>query len=253
MLTRIVLRLVRKLAIKSDVLLENFKPGTLEKWKMAPADLHPSNPDLIFTRVSGYGQTGPMRSVGGYASVCEAYSGFRYINGYPDAEGKLQGAPVRPNISLGDSLAGLHAAFGTVMALLARGKGKTIPGMPGTGQTVDVAISESVLSMMEGIIPAYDRLGIVRGPSGSGVTGIVPTNAYVTSDPSVFIIIGGNGDAIYRRLMLAMGREDLMGEGFVDNKGRVKNQDIIENAITQWTSQRSAEEAFRVLGAYRLL
>ncbi len=242
--------LVRQLAAQSDVLLENFKPGTLEKWKMGPAELHKLNPSLIFTRVSGYGQTGPMRGVGGYASVCEAFGGFRYINGHPDAEGKPAGAPVRPNISLGDTLAGLNAAFGTVMALLSRNKlrAQQHPDSAAVpGQTVDVAIYEAVMGMLEGIIPAYDQFGVVRGPSGSSVTGIVPTNAYVTRDPAVYIIIGANGDQIYVRLMQLLGREDLIGPEYKTNPGRLRNQAQIEEAITAWTSQRSAEEALRLL------
>ena len=131
----IIYRLVKKLALKSDILLENFKPGTLEKWGLGPSSLHPYNPSLIFTRVSGYGQTGPWASRPGYASVCEAESGFRYINGFPEGGGP----PVRPNMSLGDSVAGLHAAFGTVLALLARKKG-------GGGRVVDVSIMERYLS-----------------------------------------------------------------------------------------------------------
>ncbi|KDN49218.1 CoA-transferase family III [Tilletiaria anomala UBC 951] len=236
--------LVRQLALQSDVLLENFKPGRIERWGLGPSDLHPQNPGLIYTRVSGYGQTGPMRSVGGYASVCEAFSGFRFINGFPDEHGRPAGAPVRPNISLGDSLAGLHAAFGTVMALLARGK--AAPGSK-TGQTVDVAIYESVMAMLEGIIPAYDRFGVVRGPSGSSVTGIVPTNVYVTKDPSTYIIIGANGDSIYNRLMTKIGRQDLIGDEFRNNDDRVRNQETIENAITAWTSQISADDALQAL------
>ncbi|KAF7342960.1 L-carnitine dehydratase bile acid-inducible protein f [Mycena venus] len=208
--------LVRKLALRSDVLIENFKPGTLEKWSLDAASLHPHNPDLIYTRVSGYGQTGPWAARPGFASVCEAESGFRFINGFPDPEtGGLSGPPVRPNISLGDSVAGLHAAFGTVLALLQRQK-KREKGEAG-GTTVDVSILESMLNLMEGIIPAYDRIGTVRGPSGSSVTGIVPTNAYpclpAPSAPTtpVYIVIGANGDSLYARLMHLIGAPHLAG------------------------------------------
>ncbi|EPQ55389.1 CoA-transferase family III [Gloeophyllum trabeum ATCC 11539] len=239
--------LVRKLALKCDVILENFKPGTLEKWGLGPDALHPHNPSLIFTRVSGYGQTGPWASRPGYASVCEAESGFRYINGFPDRDGGLEGPPVRPNMSLGDSVAGLHAAFGTVLALLQRGK------CGGNGQTVDVSIMESMLNLMEGIIPEYDRKGKIRGPSGSSLTGIVPTNAYPclpsSSSPSspTYIIIGANGDSIYNRLMQAMGRPDLTGPKYQHNQHRVERQAEIEQAIVEWTSKRSVEEVERVL------
>ncbi|KIL60643.1 hypothetical protein M378DRAFT_83478 [Amanita muscaria Koide BX008] len=240
--------LAKRLAIKSDVILENFKPGTLEKWEMGPAHLHPHNPSLIFTRVSGYGQTGPWAPRPGYASVCEAESGFRYINGFPDPQtGGLAGPPVRPNISLGDSVAGLHAAFGTVMALLARQKNE------GKGSTVDVSIVESMLNLMEGIIPEYDRKGKIRGPSGSSVTGIVPTNAYpCLPDPSnaslpTYIVIGANGDTIYNRLMEAIGRPDLIGPDYQNNQRRVQKQGVIEGAISAWTSKHKPEEVIDVM------
>ncbi|KAL0569001.1 hypothetical protein V5O48_012970 [Marasmius crinis-equi] len=231
--------LVKRLAIKSDVLIENFKPGTLEKWSLGPASLHPYNPSLIFTRVSGYGQTGPWAPRPGYASVCEAESGFRYINGFPDPEtGGLSGPPVRPNISLGDSVAGLHAAFGT------KKRKRSRPG----GTTVDVSILESMLNLMEGIVPEYDRKGKIRGPSGSSVTGIVPTNAYPClpdpESPSVpsYIVIGANGDTIYNRLMNVVERPDLTGPAYQQNHHRVQRQTEIENAISEWTSKRSAQD-----------
>ncbi|KAI0320563.1 CoA-transferase family III domain-containing protein, partial [Amylostereum chailletii] len=236
---------------KSDVVIENFKPGTLEKWKMGPAHLHPLNPSLIFTRVSGYGQTGPWSSRPGYASVCEAESGFRYINGFPDPDtGALAGPPVRPNISLGDSVAGLHAAFGTVLALLSR-RQKEAQGIAG-GTTVDVSIMESMLNLMEGIVPEYDRKGVVRGPSGSSVTGIVPTNAYPCqpapgSTAPTYIIIGANADSMYERLMRTIGREDLTGDAYQHNHHRVAHQAEIETAISAWTRARTAEEVLRVM------
>ncbi|KAH9846503.1 CoA-transferase family III [Lenzites betulinus] len=237
--------LVKKLAVNSDVIIENFKPGTLERWKLGPADLHPLNPSLIFTRVSGYGQTGPWSSRPGYASVCEAESGFRYVNGTPDAEtGALVGAPIRPNLSLGDSVAGLHAAFGTVLALLSR-KAQEAQGRPG-GQTVDVSIFESMVNLMEGIIPEYDRKNKIRGPSGSSVTGIVPTNAYpckpspeAPTTPS-YIVIGANSDSIYNRLMTAIGRPDLVGANYAQNHHRVERQAEIEDAISAWTRTHTA-------------
>ncbi|KAJ6603223.1 CoA-transferase family III domain-containing protein [Mycena vulgaris] len=243
--------LVKKLALRSDVLIENFKPGTLEKWGLDPLSLHPHNPDLIYTRVSGYGQTGPWAPRPGYASVCEAESGFRFINGFPAAHGDgLEGPPVRPNISLGDSVAGLHAAFGTVLALLQRQKRKK-EGRRG-GSTVDVSILESMLNLMEGIIPEYDRMGKVRGPSGSSVTGIVPTNAYPclpspSSSPSspptpTYIVIGANGDSIYARLMALVGAPHLSSPSYAQNHQRVQHRDEIEAAISAWTSVRSAEE-----------
>ncbi|KAF5374612.1 hypothetical protein D9615_008957 [Tricholomella constricta] len=238
--------LVKQLAIKSDVIIENFKPGTLEKWSLGPADLHRHNPSLIFTRVSGYGQTGPWAPRPGYASVCEAESGFRYINGFPDVDTQgLAGPPVRPNISLGDSIAGLHAAFGTVLALLGR---QRHPSANPSGTTVDVSIVESMLNLMEGIIPEYDRKGKTRGPSGSSVTGIVPTNAYpCLPDPSspstpTYIVIGANGDSIYNRLMQVVERPDLTGPSYQQNHHRVARQVEIEDAISEWTRKHTVEE-----------
>ncbi|KAK0430059.1 CoA-transferase family III domain-containing protein [Armillaria borealis] len=245
--------LVKQLAIKSDVLLENFKPGTLEKWGLSPDFLHPYNPSLIFTRVSGYGQTGPWSPRPGYAAVCEAEAGFRYINGFPDPKtGGLAGPPVRPNMSLGDSVAGLHAAFGTVLALLSR-QSKIQRGENG-GSIVDVSILESMLNLMEGIIPEYDRKGKVRGPSGSSVTGIVPTNAYPClpepgSSTPTFIVIGANGDTIYNRLMTAIGRSELTGPNYEQNQHRVQRQTEIEKAISDWTSQKTVEEVMDTMNA----
>ncbi|KAG9312266.1 L-carnitine dehydratase/bile acid-inducible protein F [Chiua virens] len=222
--------LVKRLAVKSDVIVENFKPGTLEKWGLGPSALHPLNPSLIFTRVSGYGQTGPWSSRPGFASVCEAESGFRYINGFVDPEtNALSGPPVRPNMSLGDSVAGLHAAFGTVLALLSRQRNSGVKG----GQTVDVSIMESMLNLMEGIIPEYDRKGKVRGPSGSTVTGIVPTNCVplLTFTNNTFY------PNIYRH----------WGERRHANRHRVARQAEIEEAISDWTRVRPVEEVVDVL------
>ncbi|KZT01487.1 CoA-transferase family III [Laetiporus sulphureus 93-53] len=246
--------LVRKLAIKSDVLLENFKPGTLEKWILGPANLHPHNPSLIFTRVSGYGQTGPWSSRPGYASVTEAESRFRYVNGFPDLEtGAMSGPPVRPNLSIGDSVAGLHAAFGTVLALFSR-RAREAKGQHG-GQTVDVSLLESMINLMEGVIPEYDRKGKIRGSSGSSITGIVSTNVFPCKPsptnlhvPS-YIVIGANANSMYVRLMSAIGRPDLTGPHYARNQHRVARQQVIEDAISAWTRERTAEEVEEVLQA----
>ncbi|CCM01017.1 uncharacterized protein FIBRA_03065 [Fibroporia radiculosa] len=249
-------KLVKQLAIKSDVLLENFKPGTLEKWNLGPADLHPHNPSLIFTRVSGYGQTGPWASRPGYASVCEAESGFRYINGHPDPEtGMLSGPPVRPNISLGDSVAGLHAAFGTVLALLSKRR-KEAKGQP-AGQTVDVSIFESMINLMEGIIPEYDRKDKVRTlPDDYHLECLEPTFPMHPPRPSPaaplapsFIVIGANADTMYVRMMNAIGRPDLTGPLYAQNQHRVTRQEEIESAISTWTQTKTAEEVEKILQA----
>ncbi|CAO3672458.1 unnamed protein product [Umbelopsis ramanniana] len=233
--------LVKKLAEESDVLIENFKPGTMEKWGLGPDDLYKTNPNLIYTRISGYGQTGPYSKRAGYASVCEGMGGFRYVNGHPNQP------PVRPNISLGDSLAGLHAALGVVMGLLARQRiGET--GASKTGQVVDVAIYESVLGMMEGVIPEFDRFNEIRPPSGTTVTGIVPTNTYPCADGK-HVIIGGNGDSIYKRLMKAAGREDLATAEYETNKERVIHQKKIDEAIASWTSTLTTDQVLEKLEA----
>jgi crotonobetainyl-CoA:carnitine CoA-transferase CaiB-like acyl-CoA transferase len=223
--------LVRRLAAKVDVVLENFKPGTMEKWGLGPADLRGDNPRLIYARVSGFGQTGPYASLPGYASVCEAVGGLRHLNGMPGEP------PVRPNLSLGDTLAGLHAALGVLMALLDRERRD-----PERGQDVDVAIYEAVFNCLEAVVPEYDAAGSVRGPSGTTITGIAPTNAYPLRDGK-YVVIGGNGDSIYRRLMMAVGRADLaIDNGLARNAGRVARQAEVDAAIAAWTSQRSGEE-----------
>jgi crotonobetainyl-CoA:carnitine CoA-transferase CaiB-like acyl-CoA transferase len=233
--------LARRLLEEVDVVIENFRPGTLEGWGLGPEDLAEARPELIYARVSGYGQTGPYASRPGYASVCEGVGGLRYLNGF---EG---GPPVRPNLSLGDSLAGLHAAFGIVLALLGRQRGETQGG-----QVVDVALYESVFNLLEAVVPEYDGLGEVRGPSGTTITGIVPTNAYPCRD-GTHVIIGANGDSIYRRLMEAAGRPDLAEDPrFQDNMGRVEHQEEIDRAISAWTATLASAEVLSVLEAARV-
>jgi crotonobetainyl-CoA:carnitine CoA-transferase CaiB-like acyl-CoA transferase len=228
--------IARSLAAKSDVLIENFRPGTLEKWGMSPAELKALNPELIVARVSGYGQTGPYAAQPGFASVCEGFAGFRHVNGFPDRP------PVRPNISMGDTLAGLHAVLGILLSLTAKLRGKAP-----AGQVVDVAIYESVFNLLESIVPEYDGAGIVREPSGSTITGIVPTNTYLCADGK-YIIIGGNGDSIYQRLMRAIGRPEMAEDAkFATNAKRVENEKEIDEAILAWTQARSSAQALEAL------
>ncbi len=230
-------KLARKLIDGADVLIENFRPGTLEKWQMAPETLKETNPGLVLARISGYGQTGPYANRPGFASVCEGIGGFRYINGFPGE------APVRPNLSLGDTLAALNAVIGVLLALLARGQ----PHREGLGQVVDVAIYEAVFNVLESVVPEFDGAGVVREPSGSTLTGIVPTNTYVCRDDK-YVIIGGNGDSIYKRLMRATGRDDLADDPrLTDNPGRVKHQTEIDDAITEWTRTLDAQDVLRAL------
>ena len=224
-------QIAKDLILKSDVLIENFKPGTLERWGMSPDDLKKDNPGLISARISGYGQTGPRSHLPGYASVCEGYGGFRYVNGFPDRP------PVRPNLSIGDTLAGLHAAMGVMLAYIQREKDPN-----GKGQVVDTAIYESVFNLMEAGVPDYSGCWAIREPSGATITGIVPTNTYLTSDDK-HVIIGGNGDSIFKRLMIAIGRPDMAEDPrFEHNQGRVENEKEIDAAIEKWTREHTSDE-----------
>jgi crotonobetainyl-CoA:carnitine CoA-transferase CaiB-like acyl-CoA transferase len=228
--------LARALAARSDVLIENFRPGTLEKWGMGPAELKALNPELVVARVSGYGQTGPYAAQPGFASVCEGFAGFRHLNGFADR------APVRPNLSMGDTLAGLHAVLGILLALTARARGKAQ-----SGQVVDVAIYESVFNLLESVVPEYDGAGVVREPSGSTITGIVPTNTYRCADGK-YVIIGGNGDSIYQRLMRAIGRPEMAEDPrYATNSKRVANEKEIDAAISAWTGARGSADALGTL------
>jgi crotonobetainyl-CoA:carnitine CoA-transferase CaiB-like acyl-CoA transferase len=223
--------LARKLAERADVLIENFRPGTMEKWGLGPEELKATNPGLIYARISGYGQTGPYAARPGFASVCEGMGGFRYLNGFPG------GPPVRPNLSMGDTLAGLHAVIGILLAYVHRTK----PSI-GQGQVVDVAIYEAVFNLLEAVVPEYDGAGVVRGPSGSTLTGIVPTNTYLCRDGK-YVVIGGNADAIFRRLMRTVDRPDMAEDPrLADNAGRVAHEQEIDEAISTWTASLEAEE-----------
>jgi formyl-CoA transferase len=223
--------IVRKLILEADVVIENFRPGTMEKWGLDYESLSRENPGLVMLRISGYGQTGPLRDRTGYGVVAEAMGGFRYITGEP---GK---APVRPGISIGDSLSALHGVIGIMMALYNRAANS------GKGQVIDVALYESVFNMMEGAVPEFDRLGVTREPAGSALQGIAPTNAYPSKDGSYFLI-AGNGDSIFPRLMDLIGREDLAKEpALARNPGRVANMARIDQAIAEWSVQRSIDEA----------
>ena len=228
--------IARQLADRVDVLIENFRPGTMEKWGLGPEEVKTTNPGLIYARVSGYGQTGPYAERPGYASVCEGVGGFRYLNGFPGE------APVRPNLSLGDTLAGLHAVLGILLAYIQRGK-----PAGGDGQVVDVAIYESVFNMLEAVVPEYDGAGLVRQPSGSTLTGIVPTNTYACRD-GAYVVIGGNGNSIFQRLMRAAGQADMAEDPrFAENAGRVAHEREIDAAIAAWTASLDAAEVLAQL------
>jgi len=222
--------LLKDLVQTADVFVENFKPGTMEKWGLGPDDVKKKNPSLIYARISGYGQTGPYAKKAGFASVCEAFGGFRYVNGFPG------GAPVRPNISIGDTLAGIHAALGVLLAYIGRQSS-------GEGQVVDVAIFEGLFNLLEGVIPEYDGAGIIREPSGTAITGIVPTGTYRCKDDRL-IVIGANTNSMFKRLTNAMDKPELGADPRLsENTGRVEHQKEIEEAIEAWTLTLDSTEA----------
>ena len=223
--------LVRTLAESADVVIENFRPGTMEKWGMGWEDLHRLNPRLIMLRVSGYGQDGPRRDEPGFAAIAEAMGGLRYITGEP---GRV---PVRAGVSLGDTLAGLHGALGVLLALYER------DARGGTGQMIDVALYESVFNLTESLLPEYSAFGAVRKPAGGALPGIAPSNAYRCQDGE-YVLIAGNGDSIFKRLMGLIGRADLADDpGLARNDGRAGRVDELDAAIEAWTSKLSIEAA----------
>ena len=231
--------IVRQLMKTADIVVENFRPGVLEAWNLDPVSLQEDNPNLIYARISGYGQTGPYAEKPGFASACEAISGFRFVNGYPGE------APVRPNLSIGDTVSGLHAVIGILMAL--RAKDQAVEQGISGGQVVDVALYESMFNLLEAVIPEYDGAGVVRQPSGTTVTGIVPTNTYKCADGK-FLVIGGNGDSIFVRLMQAVGRADMAGdEKYSTNANRVTHEQEIDKVLASWCSSLPLAEAMSIL------
>ncbi|MFZ9177234.1 MAG: CaiB/BaiF CoA transferase family protein [Burkholderiaceae bacterium] len=230
--------IARQLATQADILIENFSPGTLEKWGMDYDSLSKDNPGLIMVRISGFGQTGPYRKSPGFGVIGEAMGGLRYLSGEPGRK------PVRVGISIGDTLAALHAVVGIFAAIEARRK-------TGKGQVVDVALSESVFNVMESLLPEYCQAGIVREPAGSALPGITPSNAYNCRDG--LVLIAGNGDGIYRRLMETIGREDLRDDpDLANNAGRAKQADRIDGAIGKFTAGRTVTEVIQLLEAARV-
>jgi formyl-CoA transferase len=229
-------QLLLELAKRSDVLVENFRPGTLERWNLGYERLREVNPRLVLCRVSGYGQTGPYAPRAGFASVAEAMGGFRHINGFPGE------APPRMHISLGDSLAGMFAAMGILAALYWRdvlGNGK--------GQVVDVSLLESCFALLESTVPEYDRLGIVRGPGGTGLRGVAPSNIFKSRDGK-WIVIAANADNVFRRLCEAMGSPELADDPrFSTHLARGEHQEEIEGIVGDWAARHEAHEIDRIL------
>ena len=236
--------LVRQLLKSADIVVENFRPGVLEQWGLDPDSLRADNPNLIYARISGYGQTGPYSEKAGFASACEAISGFRFVNGYPGE------APVRPNLSIGDTVSGLHAVIGILMALRSRDEA-TKEGKSG-GQVVDVALYESMFNLLEAVIPEYDGAGVIRQPSGTTVTGIVPTNTYKCADGK-FLVIGGNGDSIFARLMTAVGRADMASDAkYETNADRVVQEAELDKVLSNWCAGYPLTEAMAILEEHRV-
>jgi len=228
--------LARRLIERSDVVIENFRPGRMEEWGLGPDRFGATHPRLVYARVSGFGQTGPHAARPGFAAVCEAVGGLRHLIGYPGEP------PVRANLSLGDSLGGLHAALGILLALRQRDS-------DGRGQVVDVALTESVFNMLESVVPEFHRFGHVRQGAGTGLTGIVPSNAYPTSDGE-HVVVGANADRVFTRLMRVIGRSDLAQDPeLATNPGRVARADEIDHAIGSWTGARSRAEVIEALEA----
>ncbi|MBB3908520.1 carnitine dehydratase [Anoxybacillus sp. UARK-01] len=229
-------KIVKQLVQKVDIVLENFKPGTLEKWGLGYEEMKKLNPSIIMTRISGYGQTGPYRDKAGFGSVAEAIGGLRYLTGYPDRP------PVRTGVAIGDLTAGLYAVIGTLMAVYARERDEAR-----RGQLVDVALYESVFSLLEGMLPEYILTGVVRERSGSTLPGIAPSNTYKCKDEKR-VVIGGNSNNIFQRLMQVIGREDLANDPkYANNQGRAENAEFIDSVIESWTKQHTLTEVLQTL------
>ncbi|NQW84967.1 MAG: CoA transferase [Alcaligenaceae bacterium] len=229
--------IIRQLAKDADIVIENFRPGALEKWGIGFKDLHAINPKLIMLRVSGYGQTGPYKDRPGFGVIGEAMGGLRYLTGESGRP------PVRTGVSIGDTLSGLHGVIGVLMALRHREQ------QGGVGQEVDVALYESVFNMLESVLPEYSKFGAIRQPSGASMPGIAPTNAYLCQDGK-YALIAGNGDSIYKRLMQMIGRADLAEDSrLARNAGRAEHADRIDAAISAYTALHPLDEVLNAMNA----
>lgn len=227
--------IVRKLVAGADIVVENFRPGAMEKWNLGWEQLARVNPRLIMVRLSGFGQTGPYRDRPGFGAIGESMGGLRYVTGYPDRP------PVRVGVSIGDSIAALHGVMGALMAL----RHREVNG--GRGQVVDVALYEAVFNMMESVLPEHDMFGLIRERSGASLPGIVPSNTYVTRDRK-YVVIGANADSIFKRMMNAIGRADLADDpGLAHNDGRVARTEEIEKVIGDWVAANDLDRVLEVL------
>lgn len=234
-------KIARQLIDTADVIIENFRPGVMESWGLGPDEIKQSNPKCVYARISGYGQTGPYANKPGFASVCEGMSGFRYVNGFAGE------APVRPNLSIGDTIAGIHAALGITLALLERERNQN-----DKGQVVDVALYEAMFNLMEAVVPEFDGAGVIRQPSGTTVTGIVPTNTYRCKNGN-YVVIGGNGDSIFQRLMEIAGHPEMaLDPRMANNAGRVEYEQEIDNALAAWCMSKNSDEILQLLEQARV-
>ncbi len=233
--------IIRQLATEADVLIENFRPGAMEGWGLAPDDLLALNPRLIVLRISGYGQTGPYRDRPGFGVVAEAMSGLRHLTAEP---GRV---PVRVGVSIGDTLAALHGVIGILLALQHRHASSSAEAPQGRGQVIDVALYEAVFNCMESLLPEYSAFGAVREPAGSALPGIAPSNAYLCSDGG-YALIAGNGDSIFKRLMGVIARPDLAADStLADNAGRVARVAEIDAVIGRWAAQHTVDDVLAAL------
>ena len=226
--------IVRNLAKDADIVVENFRPGTLEKWGLGYEALSKDNPGLVMVRISGFGQTGPYKDRPGFGAIGESMGGMRYITGYPDR------APVRVGISIGDSLAAMFGVIGALTAIHQR-------AASGKGQVVDVALYEAVFAMMESMLPEFGMGGLVRERSGAALPGIVPSNTYPCGDGK-YVVIGANADSIFKRMMRAIGRADLADDpALANNDGRVKRTAELDRVIGEWTARHDLDHVLQVL------
>ena len=226
--------IVRNLAKDADIVVENFRPGTLEKWGLGYEALSKDNPGLVMVRISGFGQTGPYKDRPGFGAIGESMGGMRYITGYPDR------APVRVGISIGDSLAAMFGVIGALTAIHHR-------AASGKGQVVDVALYEAVFAMMESMLPEFGMGGLVRERSGAALPGIVPSNTYPCGDGK-YVVIGANADSIFKRMMRAIGRADLADDpALANNDGRVKRTAELDRVIGEWTARHDLDHVLKVL------
>jgi crotonobetainyl-CoA:carnitine CoA-transferase CaiB-like acyl-CoA transferase len=228
--------IIKRLAAEVDIIIENFRPGTLEKWGIGYEQLKELNPGLIMIRISGYGQDGPYKDKAGFGSIGEAMGGLRYLTGYPDRP------PTRVGISIGDSISSLYAVIGALMAVYHRDTKGT-----GQGQCVDVALYESVFSFMESMLPEYDRTGIIRERTGSTLPGITPSNTYLCKDGK-YVVIGANGDGIFKRLMTTIGRSDFAEDRrFINNATRSEHAELLDSTIEEWARSLNLAEVLEIL------